>query len=345
MDNDDKKPAVDALPADDKPSSASSSAPEQTAPPDALSRTPEDLDQEAKEQLKKEQISAGSAVKKPSKLRGFLRRFNVYFLIFVLLCVVVGVITYVYYLNDQKVIPDPDVATKELSQDELKQLANTDVSVGSISQTMTIKGNAIIDGQSLMRGNLDVAGNFQAGGSIRGSSLTISGEANLGGTQVNSLQVAQDVTIQGATSTRDLSVTGTASFSGEVSAPRITVSRLTIANNGTLEVPGHITYAGGPVSRGAYGPALGSGGSANVNGNDTTGTVNINTGNGASSGCFVRVNFNQAYSKMPHVLITPIGPGAGTATYYVQRDTTGFSVCANQPPSNRNFAVDYYIAG
>lgn len=344
MDDDSNKPEIDAT-SDDKPSSASQAAPEQTAPPDALSRTPEDLDEEAKEQLKKDQVSAGEPVKQPSKLRSFLRRFNVYFLGFVLLCVIVGVATYVYYLNDQKVTPDPDVATKELSQDELKQLANTDVSVGSISQTMTIKGNAIIDGQSLMRGNLDVAGNFQAGGSIRGSSLTISGEANLGGTQVNSLQVAQDATIQGATSTRDLSVTGTASFSGQVSAPQITVSRLTIANNGTLEVPGHISYAGGPVSRGGYGPALGSGGSANVNGNDTTGTVNINTGNGASSGCFVRVNFNQAYSQMPHVLITPVGPGAGTATYYVTRDTAGFSVCANQPPSNRNFAIDYYVAG
>lgn len=344
MDNDEKKPKIDK-PTDDNKSPAESPAPEQTSPPDALSRTPEDLDEEAKEQLKKDQINAGEPVKKESAFRRFFRRFNIYFLIFILLCVIVGVITYVYYLNDRKVVPDPDVATKELSQEELQQLANTDVSVGSISQTMTIKGNAIIDGQTLMRGNLDVAGNFQAGGSIQGSSITISGEANLGDTQVNSLQVAQDTTIQGNTSTRDLSVTGTASFDGNLSAQQITVSRLIIANNGTLEIPGHATYSGAPASRGGYGPAIGNGGSANLNGNDTTGTVNINTGSGASNGCFVRVNFNQAYSNTPHVVITPTGAGAGNATYYVTRDLTGFSVCANQPPSNSNFAVDYYVAG
>ncbi len=341
----DKTPADKPAATPDETASPEPSLHEQAAPADALSRTPEDLEEEAKQKQADEPTTTTQPAVQQSAMRRLLRRLNVYFLAFLLLCVIVGVITYVYYLNSQKQPVDPTAATKSLTQEELKQLANTDVSVGSASQTMTIKGSAIIDGQTLARGNLDVAGNFQAGGSIQGSKLTIAGDATLGATQVNSLQVAQDLTVQGTTSARDLSVTGTASFSGAVSAPQLTVTRLVIANNGRLEIPGHASYGGSPANRGNYGPALGSGGSASVNGNDTTGTVTINTGNGAASGCFVRINFHQAYSKAPHVLITPVGSGAGNATYYVDRDANGFSICANNPPSNRNFAVDYFIAG
>lgn len=133
---------------------------EQAAPVDALSRTPEDLEAEqAKKEAESGDIPDDEPEKKVSPIKRFFRKVNVYFLIFILLVVVVGAIAIVNYINSQTTPPPPDIANQELTEDALKELANTDASVGSSSQTLTIQGNAIIVGQTLMRGNLNVAGN------------------------------------------------------------------------------------------------------------------------------------------------------------------------------------------
>lgn len=318
------------------------------APADALSRTPDELDEEqAQQAADKPEASSDAKVageKKISPLKRFLRKINLYFLLFLLVVVISGAIAIVNYLNSQKDAPKPDIASQSLSEDTLKQLANTDASVGDASQTLTIQGNAVIDGQTLMRGNLNVAGNFQSGGGIQAPKLTISGEANLGATQVNSLQVATNTAIQGSTTLQNLSVAGTSTFSGAVTAPQITASRLILSGNAVLEIPNHISFTGPSPGRSINTGVLGNGGSASVNGSDTTGTVNINTGNNPATGCFIRVNFKQAFTKQPHVLISPVGSGAGKTQYYVDRDTTGFSICAASPaPSNQRFAYDYFV--
>lgn len=330
-----------------KPDEPKSTAPaEAEAPADALSRTPDDLEQEQSAQAAANPAPAAAAPgeKKPSALRRFMRRMNVYFLAFILILVVVGVVTAVFYLNSQKPASEPNLTTQPLTQDALKQLANSDASVGDTSQTLTIQGNAIIAGQTLLRGNLNVAGNIQSAGSIQGGSITISGNANLGATQVNSLQVATNTAIQGSTTLRDLSVAGKASFSGAVTVSDLTVSRLTLSGNAVLTVPNHISFTGPSPGRTITAGVLGSGGSASVNGSDTTGTVNINTGNNPSSGCFVRINFSQQFSNQPHVLVSPVGSAAGSLAYYVDRDKTGFSICTNTAAgANRTFAFDYFV--
>lgn len=316
----------------------------QQAPADALSRTPEDLEQEEAEQAT-HTIDNAPTEKKVSPLWRFLRRINVYFLMFLLILVVAGVVTGVQYLNSQKPTsePEPTIASQKLTEDALKQLANRDASVGSASQTLTIQGNAIIEGQTLMRGNLNVAGNFQAGGSIQGPRLTISGESNLGSTQANTLQVATNATVQGNTTLRDLSVAGTASFNGTVSAPQLTVSQLIISGTGTLRAP-RISFAGGTPGRSINPTALGAGGTASVSGSDTTGTVNINTGGGPAAGCMVQLTFTQRFAGEPRVLISPVGAGAGLTQYYVTRDSGGFSICASSPPpAGQAFAFDYFV--
>ncbi|QHN43275.1 hypothetical protein GII36_05510 [Candidatus Mycosynbacter amalyticus] len=325
---------------------------DQQAPADALSRTPEDLEQEAATQKAASGVADEPAEKPVSPLKRFMRRVNVYLLLFLLLVVVSGVVIAVNYLNSQKtsnVTPastEPNIASQKLTEDALKQLANTDTSVGSASQTLTIQGNAIIEGQTLMRGNLNVAGNFQSGGRIQGPSLTISGESNLGTAQINSLQVAQNVAIQGATTVRDLSVAGGATFAGAVTASQITVSKLVLSGNSSIEIPNHLAFTGPNPGRAPNAGVLGAGGSASVSGSDSAGTVNINTGNGPSVGCFVRVNFNQAYATSPRVIISPIGAGAGLSTYYVDRNNSGFSICAaSTPPANSAFAFDYFVTG
>lgn len=333
---------MDSSPKPDEPESTASKPAE--APADALSRTPDDLEQEQAAAAPAPTATTEPSGKKQSAFRRLLRRMNVYFLAFILILVVVGVVTAVYYLNSQQPPSEPNLTTQPLTQETLKQLANTDASVGDTSQTLTIQGNAIVAGQTLMRGNLNVAGNIQTAGSIQGGSITISGNANLGATQVNSLQVATNAAIQGNTTLRNLSVAGTGSFSGAVTVSDLTVSRLTLSGNAVLTVPNHISFTGPNPGRTINAGVLGSGGSASVNGSDTSGTININTGNNPSGGCFVRINFNQQFANQPHVIVSPVGSAAGALDYYVDRGRDGFSLCSNSAAgANRTFAFDYFV--
>lgn len=321
---------------------------DQQAPVDALSRTPDELDEEqaAKEAANPTPKSDIPTEKKVSPIKKFFRKVNLYFLIFVLIVVVAGVFTIVNYLNSQKVEPTPEIANQGLTEAALKDLANTDATVGNTSQTLTIQGNAIIAGQTLLRGNLNVAGNIQSGGSIQGPSLTISGASNLGEAQINSLQVATNTAVQGSTTLRDLSVSGTSTFSGAMTASQITTSRLVLSGNAVLQVPNHISFTGPTPSRTINNSVLGSGGSASISGSDTTGTININTGSNTTSGCFARINFQQAFTTQPHVIVSPVGSGAGQTQYYVDRNNAGFSICtANPAPANQVFAFDYFVTG
>lgn len=318
----------------------------QQAPADALSRTPDELEEDAKQT----EAAHGSSTepeqpaKKVSPLKRLFKKLNVYILLFFLLIVIGGVVAIVSYLNSQKTPPAPNISSQNLSEDTLKQLANTDATVGDASQTLTIQGSAVIAGQTLMRGNLNVAGNLQTGGSIRGPSLTISGASNLNDTQVTKLQVEGDLAVQGSTTLNDLSVSGGGSFGGAIKAPQLTVSKLILGGNASLQVPNHISFPGPTPGRSVNSGVLGSGGSVSINGSDSAGTVNINTGNGPQAGCFTRVTFRQAFSNQPHVIISPVGNAAGKTQYYVDRDKSGFSICTSSPaPANKTFAFDYFV--
>lgn len=313
---------------------------------DALSKTPEELQEDAAQQAAANPTLHDQPIeKKVSPLKRFLRKVNVYFLIFILIVIVAGAIAVVSFLNSQKPPVQPDVADQSLTEEALRQLANTDASVGNTSQTLTIQGNAVIAGETLMRGNLNIAGNLQTGGSIQGPSLTISGTSNLGTAQVNTLQVAQNLAVQGSTTARDLSVSGTSTFSGPLTASQMTVTRLILSGNAQLQVPNHIAFTGASPSFAVNGGALGSGGSASINGSDTSGSISVNTGGNPGTGCFGRVTFNQAFTNPPKVTIGAIGNGAGRVGAYVERDRNGFSICGvNAAPSNQSFGFDYFVA-
>lgn len=321
---------------------------ESQTPVDALSRTPDELEKEKADQAAANPDSGVSstalAEKKVSPIKRFFRKVNVYLLIFVLLIVVAGVVTLVNYLNSQKAPTETSIATQALSTEALKQLANTDATVGGTSQTLTIQGNAIIAGQTLMRGNLNVAGNFQSGGPIQAPSITIAGATNLGETQTNNLQVATNAAVQGSTTLRDVNVSGASSFSGPMTASQITVTKLILSGNAVLQIPNHVSFTGPAPSRTINAVVLGNGGSASVSGSDTAGVVNVNTGNNPTAGCFARINFQQAFTNQPRVIISPVGAAAGQAEYYVDRSNSGFSICTAIPaPANQVFAFDYFV--
>lgn len=328
---------------DKKPDEAAPS-PEQTAPQDALEKTNEELGQEAASETPAP-ANGTPPPKKVSGLKKFLRRFNVYLLLFLLVVVIAVIVSVVAYLNSKKAPKTPQVATQTLTQDALKQLANSDATVGDSGQTLTVQGNAVFTGQVLVRSNLNVAGTIQLGGDFSVPRITVSDTANLANTQINSLQVANGSTFQGLVTLQNgLNVAGATAFSGPVTAGQITVTKLIMSGNSSLEVPNHIAFTGASPGRQIIPATLGVGGSASVNGSDTTGTININTGSSPQPGCFVNITFNRPFASTPHVLISPVNAGAAQTQYYVTRTTTTMSLCtANAAPGNQVFAFDYFI--
>jgi cytoskeletal protein CcmA (bactofilin family) len=321
-------------------------APTQSAPQDALEKTNDELGEAAASETPAP-TAGGKPAKQPSGLKKFLKRFNLYLLLFALVVVIGIAVTAVAYLNSKKAPKEPTIATKALTQDDLKQLANSDATVGDTGQTLTVQGNAVFSGQVLVRSNLNVAGTIQLASSFTVPELIVSNTANLPATQVSSLQVSQGSTFQGQVTVQNgLNVGGSTAFSGPVTAGQITVTKLIMSGNASLEVPNHLNFTGASPGRTISPSVLGVGGSASINGSDVTGTININTGSGPAAGCFMNVTFNRPFANTPHVLISPVGSAAGQTSYYVDRSTTGFSLCTNNAaPANQVFAFDYFITG
>ncbi len=336
--------------ADEKPTEApkgdSSSPPAQAAAPDALEKPEggDTIDATDGGSPASGKAPAGKDVKKPGGLKVLLKRFNMYLLIFIFIAVVAGVISTVMYLNSRKTPKTPTVANQTLTPDTLKQLANSDATVGSTGQTLTIQGNAVVDGQMLIRGNLNIAGTIQVGAPLSVGNLTVSNTANLPATQINSLQVATSTNLQGAVTIKNgIDVSGTASFSGSIVASQITVTNLTLSGNAQLQVPNHVAFTGPSPSRVVHSGALGGGGSASVNGSDTSGSLNINTGSSPQPGCFVDITFSKPFAGTPRIVISAGSGAAAQTQYYTTRSKTGFSICtANAAPAFSELEYDWF---
>ncbi|QQS19962.1 hypothetical protein IPL85_00665 [Candidatus Saccharibacteria bacterium] len=280
--------------------------------------------------------------KKGPMLQRFGKKINIYFLLFLLLLCIAGGIILVTYLASKKQ-EKSTVQTQSLSQDTLKQLATSDVTVGQPKQVLSVQSNAVFAGKVLIRDSLEVAGPIQVGGSLSVPGITVSGNSIFEQIQVNkNLTVQGDISVQGQlTVQKGLSVAGGGTFSGSLTAPAITVNALQL--NGNLTLTRHIIIGGSTPDR-DNGTALGAGGTVALSGSDTAGSININTGSGPVAGCFATLNFTQKYNSTPNVIATPVGSNAGLVGYYVNRSTSSFSVCAaNTPPANASFGFDYFI--
>lgn len=268
---------------------------------------------------------------------------NVYMLIFVLVLVVAAVVGALAFLQSKRNNTSFNISSQTLDQKALEQLANSDATIGSSSQVLNVQSSAIFAGKVLIRDTLEVAGGLQIGGNLSLAGVTVSGSSSFGQVQVSkNLTVIGDTALQGVlTVQKSLNVSGGGTFSGPLSAPQLTVTSLQL--NGDLLLNHHLTAGGANPSR-SNGSALGSGGTSSVSGSDTSGSISINTGSGASAGCFITVSFASRFNSTPRVLLTPVGSGAASINYYVNRSTSSFSVCAaNTPPSNSSFAFDYFI--
>lgn len=273
-----------------------------------------------------------------------IKRVNIYLLIFLLVVVLAVIITYLAYQKSQQSSKQNSVKTssQDINEDVLKQLRNTDVTLGEPKQILSVEANAVFTGTVLVRGDFEAAGQLKSQGRISGSDLNISGTGTFQTVQASKLQLSGDGQIQGGLNVQgNLSVSGSGSFGGTLTASKLNVQSLELAGN--LSVSKHIISSGGTPSK-SSGSALGGGGTSSVNGSDTAGTININTGSSPHAGCFITVSFAQKFSSTPHVVVTPVGSSAAGIKYYINRTSGGFSLCTtSSAPGGKNFAFDYIV--
>jgi cytoskeletal protein CcmA (bactofilin family) len=283
--------------------------------------------------------------KKQFFLLRLIKRINIYFiLLFVVLLIFAAISIYAVRKNTAS-NQEAAFNTQALTQEDLSKLANSDAVVGDAKQTLTVGSNAIFSGSVLVRGGLDVAGTIKVGGPLSLPGLTVGGTTSLDLAALKELTVSGIASIQGKVNAQGgLNVTGGATFSGTVAIGQLTVDTLDLTKD--LKLTRHITASGGTVGS-SNGAALGGGGTASVSGTDTAGTVTINTGGSAPTGCFVTVNFAAAYGSVPRVVISPASPAAAALNYYTTRTASGFSICTASDPADgtAGMTFDYIVIG
>ena len=281
----------------------------------------------------------------PAPARHFGRLFsfaNKYFFIYVTLLLIVGILAINQLGSGGK--PASSTSGTSLTSQQLSSLKGSTTLVGNSQQTLDVQSASIFEDQVLLRKDLGVAGSIKAGGSLSVPSLTIGGSATLGQAQVNgTLAVVGTTTLQGFVNLqKNLTVAGSGSF-GSLSTSQLNTSSLQLT--GDLNLAHHLVTTGSAPAK-SNGSSLGSGGTANLSGSDTAGTITINTGGSPVAGCFVTVNFAQKFADTPHVVISPSNSNAGAIDYYTNRSAASFSVCdAGNPASGTTYTFDYFVAG
>lgn len=234
-----------------------------------------------------------------------------------------------------------------LSEEDIRKLTDLGTNLGTSNQTLNVGANALFRGKADVAGDLSVGGRFNANGPVTLSQLNITGTTALTGLNVGSnLIVGGTTTLQRsltvndlATFARGINVNGTASV-GALNAGTIAVGNISISGPLTI---GHLSTQG-PTPTISTGSGVGAGGTVSISGNDTAGTLNINTGSGTSAGILANVTFRAGYTGTVHVLLSPLTGAAASLPAYVTRTSTGFTVRVDSaPPTGAVFAFDYFV--
>lgn len=188
------------------------------------------------------------------------------------------------------------------------------------SNTISSEGSLVrLQGDTTVRTDSESAFSVQqADGSDILKVDTINGEILASGTLV-----AEELEVTGATSLATLSVSGIASFQADI-----------IVN-------GHIITGGDTPSATALG-ALGSGGSCQVSGNDTSGVITLVTGSGASSGLACDITFSSPYDQPPKPVISSAGSLGAPLGAYTEVSATKLTLGISESPAESETYVFNY---
>jgi hypothetical protein len=251
-----------------------------------------------------------------------------------------------FYSQSHKTTPAPKSPTvQNLSQDDLKKLSEIGANLGTTGQVLNIGASALFRGKVDVGGDLSIGGRLNANGPVTLSQLNITGTTAATGLSVGSnLSVSGTTTLQKAVTVQDLlTVNGGLNVSGAASVGSLNAQNIAVTNisiSGPLTI-GHIVTRGtSPI---IVPGSVGAGGTVSISGNDTAGTVNINTGGGPGN-LLATVTFRAGYSGTVHVLLTPLTSGAASSEAFVTRTSGGFQIHANTPPAGQTLSFDYFVA-
>ncbi len=258
------------------------------------------------------------------------------------------------------------ISLQNVSADAIKGLGGL-IGLGNPKQTLTVSVDSVFknpvtfEDEVNIKGLLNASSGLKVTGAAQADSLNLGSNLNVNGT--SSLQGAVDiknqVTVGGA-----LTVTGSGSFnggltvkggatvggnlsvSGTLGAGTANIKILTVSDS--LTVSGHIITDGAPPSVSAT-SRIGSGGNVNISGNDTAGTISIQTG--ASPNCgpsgngeWLTVTFKRPFGSVPKVLISPVGFNSAKIQASVIRTPQNFILSCNvAPTAGTVYAYDYLV--
>jgi hypothetical protein len=274
---------------------------------------------------------------------------NISSVIALLVCVLFigSVLGYFYSISTKKTAAPTKTQVQTLSLEDIKKLTDVSTSLGNSNQTLNIGADSLFRGKLDVAGDLSVGGHFNANGPVTLSELNISGTTALSGLNVGSNLTVSGLTtlLHGLTVSQLLSVNGGLNVSGTASVNALnaqTISTQTISIAGPLTI-GHLRTQG--VTPGvSAGGAVGGGGTVSISGNDTSGTVNVNTGGGTSAGILASITFRAGFSGGVHVLLTPLTGSSAATPVYVTRSSGGFQIRTDTPPpAGSVMAFDYFV--
>ena len=294
-----------------------------------------------------------------ASLKSIYQRADIMTTLFTFAGLIVGAVLilggYIYFTKTN-LQPTSKPKLTELSKSELEQLGTffAGNSAGAAGEILTISSPTLFKQRLGVDNDLKVTGGIQVSGPTALSDLTVDKTTTLGVTNIRGqLTVAGPASFQspatfsaGTSINGNLSVSGNGTFGGSLGAGVLNVRDISVS--GTLNIAGHLAITGqNPTAAPEAG--AGSGAHANVDGNDSAGTVTISTGSGAGNGAntggqLVTIKFRAPYARVPHVVITPVGAGAGALTYYIQKTADGFTIgVATNPSSNATYSFDYWV--
>jgi hypothetical protein len=254
---------------------------------------------------------------------------------------------------------DAEVATVKngvtISSSVLDKLGVSRNPVGNAETQLVVGPNSTFNGKVKMGSDVSIAGNLTLNSKFNTTDASIT-NLQAGNTQVQELNINGDGTVTNINVRKDLQVAGLARIQGQLTVNQLTTinNNLNVAGNiaiggslsvrnfqvSTLTVTGHLLSSGSAPGV-SGGGGTGSNGTVSISGNDTSGTVAVNTGVGAGNGLLAQVSFKEKYGNTPHVVVTPIGrsvPGM-----YINRTSTGFSISVDGALSPGGYAFDYVI--
>jgi hypothetical protein len=250
-----------------------------------------------------------------------------------LIALIIGLSFLVNRLNkpEQTIV----INTQSLDNGTLNELTGDD----PVKQQLTItpdtifKNSVTVQGSAQVDKDVNIDGSLTVGGrTILQDSTDIDGDLN----------VRQTLTVG-----QNASLGGNLSVNGQITALSLSVGSLSISS---INLSNDLTFGGHIIPSGTNTPSsrissAAAGGTVSVSGNDTSGTVTINTGGGALiAGEMAIITFAKAYGTTPKVQLTPITSTASNLRYYATRSATFFTIDTSSAPANgTTYVFDYFV--